>query len=317
MKKICLLALIPIAFLCLGFSNRLVSIAPGVYPVKAKSLTFFDLVTKEVDLGGNPAELTESKPEDLRVDPEIQIENPKYGSFLFGNNKHRVWFVMGQDLTGYWSEFYIDQNLDNQITVKEKVKGFESSDSKYRGYKNRQAFGLIPVSIRVSYQGAAAELAEKLFFFFAVNEIGNGSATENDLIVEAFDASFMEGTLTLDNVKDSRPIGFRVIDANSNGCFNDFGKDLMFLDMNRDGFYKKNESFKLIEFLDKKSSGKKAQFHLIIRPYPAKIAVLKALEEYDPAALEPIPDNHQDPEVKAGSVARKKLPAAPSLADDN
>lgn len=292
MKKIALLLIFITLVLVAGCARNGVTIQYGVYPLKAKTFTIFDSIGKDITLYGQIAELTESKPENLTVDPAIKIEDPRYGKFTFGNNNRQVWFIMGQDMKGYWTTFYIDQNLDNQITQKEIVKGFVPSESREKKFIRRQAESYIPVPIQISYKGENSEFVKKLFFCLKTEEIEELKAKEykKEITVAAFDFTFLEGEFPVQVDKKIQNCRFRISDTNGNGCFNDFGRDLLYLDLNNDGYFKKDEAFKLVEFMDRTEENKKTQFRLIVLPYPGKIALLNALEEYNPSDLEPVAD---------------------------
>ena len=59
------------------------------------------------------------------------------------------------------------------------------------------------------------------------------------------------------------------------------------MDLNHDGYIKKNETRKLAEFYDIINREKqKKQLRLIVMPIPAKIAVTEATSDYDRTQLE-------------------------------
>jgi hypothetical protein len=286
MKKISwLLILLFLPVIVNGFfDKRLPTPLPEVYPVKLRNLTFFDLVSKDLDmLRWNQAELTESKPDGLEVDPgELNLADVKYGCFKFGNLERKTWFIMGQDSDGYWSEFYIDQNLDQRIEKKEKAKGFQTGQDSIQGLQRMQALSLVPVQVKVAYKGITAEFEKSLYFFIRTGVYQKNNLS--DTIVMATTASFMEGEFKVSG-SGSRLVKFRIIDTNGNGCFNDYGTDLLSMDLNHDGYFRKNETSKLAEY--PVSSDKKQRWRLVVPPFPAKIAVVDVIAEIDPATLEP------------------------------
>ncbi len=282
------------------FEKRLLIPQPDVYTVKLRNFTFFDLISKDMAmLQWNQAELFESKPEDLEVDiGDLDLSEVKYGCFQLGNHGQKIWFFMGKDDEDYWSEFYIDQNLDQRIEKKEKIKGFQTGQNLVRGIRSMEALSLVPVSITVSYKGIKTEFEKKLYFF-----IKTGIYKKNDLsdtIVTAITASFLEGEFNIPENGKLRLVKFRIIDVNGNGCFNDYGIDFLMMDLNHDGYFRKNESDKLAEY--PYSSDKRQQWRIIVPPFPAKIAVINAISEMDPSILEPLPSNNNskpetDPET--------------------
>jgi len=280
MKKFYFPLLIGVTFLLVGFGYKPQPLE-GNYAVKLRSLTFFDLVSKDVDLGANLAELSDNKPEIIKVDPECtKLKELQYGHFKFGNNQQKTWFVMGQDSGGYWTEFYIDQNNDQRISVKEKIKAFQTTDGRYRGFKTKQSFGLIPASISVSYKGQRNSFTKQVYFFFSlINILGKNNT---DTIAEAMTASFLEGEFRTLKGKEEKPVRFRIIDTAGDGCYDDFGKDLLYLDLNNDGYFKKNESQKLTEFF--RNAGK--QCRMVVLPMPVKILVTTSEKELNLSQLE-------------------------------
>ena len=290
MKKIYLLGILLLAFFLLGFSSKLPVQLEGVYAVKLKTLTYFDLVSKDFLYSESLAELTESKPEQLQLTFEYEkLVDPKFGAFRLGNNDKKVWFVMGKDPQGYWTDFYIDQNLDFKITAKEKVKSLLTSEGNNRGFKILQATSLIPVPVRVSYKGLTNELQKGLYYFVSIQTLTK--KTNSDLRVEAIAASFLDGETKIMSGKAEKIVKFRIFDTDGNGCFNDYGKDLIYMDLNYDGYFSKNECKPLTEFFDFPTANKeKKQMRLIVLPLPAKIAVTEAIKEFDLSQLESASD---------------------------
>ncbi len=99
-------------------------------------------------------------------------------------------------------------------------------------------------------------------------------------------ASFFEGEFTVLQGGKQKRVGFRILDTNSNGCFNDYGTDSLEMDLNGDGYFRKKECNQLAEYLVP-GPDKKQRLRLIVLPLPAKIAVIYALQEYDLTTLEP------------------------------
>ena len=121
----------------------------------------------------NVAVLTDTKPDELTIDPELKLEKPKYGSVLFGDNDKRIYFVMTQDKEGYWTDFYIDQNLDYKITPAEKLKNM----FKWNPQKTNTNWDLMetsitsdPFQLTISYKGSAGEIRKKLSFYLWIND---------------------------------------------------------------------------------------------------------------------------------------------------
>jgi hypothetical protein len=312
MKKLFIPVIIGISLGLMGFSSRLPLPMEGIYPVKQKTLTYFDLLSKDIELSWNNAEITESKPDDLIVEfDDKKLSNPQYGRFALGNKEKQVWFLMGQDAAGYWTEFYIDQNLDNHITDKEKVKGFQVNDGRLKSFKTRQAFGLIPIPVEVSYRGQTGEFKKKLFFFLSVTTVIGKEKDGQETVVGALCASYFEGTMKVLTGKKEKLVKFRILDADGNGCFYDFGTDMFFMDLNQDGYFKRSEGQKLYEFFDVGSNKDRKQYHLMIKAFPGKVGVIEATEEYNPIGLEPVIEPEASPDKENVKTVTEKKDSTP------
>ena len=271
---------------------------PGVYPVKLRNLTFFDLISKDLDmLMFCRAELTDSKPEDLEVDlGELDLTGMKYGCFKFGNLDRKTWFVMGKDDDGYWTEFYIDQDMDQRIETKERVKGFQTGRDLVRSIRRLQALSLVPVSVKVLFKGARREFEKNLYFFIRTNSYKKDN--QEDTLVVATTASFFEGEWKVAEGQKTKTVKFRIVDANGNGCFNDFETDLLIMDLNQDGYFRKKEVNQIKEY---PVTSDKKQYRIVVPSFPAKIAVVDVTAEIEPETLEPAPaGNNLQPETNPG-----------------
>lgn len=304
MKKLKLLSFILIAGIILGCSGEMPIPLEGIYSLKTKTLTIFDLFSQEYKVNYNIAEVVEAKPEKITIGFDLkQLTNYRFGSFKLGNNNNRTWFVMGKDDQGYWSEFYIDQNNDLKIKENEKIKSFQSGQDKVKGLKRSQSLSLIPVQIRVSYKGIIGEVQKNLYFFIITTVLSKKNAS--DLLVEAITATFLDGEIQVKSGEAAKGLKFRLIDANGNGCFNDYGADLIFIDENSDDYYHTNESHKLVEFYDlAASSGAEKQLRIIVPPFPAKMAIIEAGQDYDLADLEAKSDAEEAQEDDDSTVEK-------------
>lgn len=305
MKKLKLSGFILIAGIILGCSGTMPVPVQGVYPLKTKTLTIFDLYSQEYQIYYNRAEVVEAKPEKITIGFDLQgLNDYRFGSFKLGNNNQRTWFVMGKDDQGYWSEFYIDQNNDLQIKENEKIKSFQSGQDRVKGLDRSQSLTLIPVRTKVSYKGLTGEIQKNLYLFILTTVLSKNNAS--DLLVEAITASFLDGEIQVTSGEVKKRINFRLIDANGNGCFNDYGVDLIFFDLDADDYYHHNEGHKLVEFFNFKTpTGAEKQFRIIVPPYPAKMAIIEADQEYDLVELEAKSDSDEEDEAE-DSVSENK-----------
>ncbi len=292
MRKRFLQVIVFLPLLFLG-AAKLPYINNGIYLVKQVNLDrqeFFSHDVSEVFLPANEARLVDSKPDELIVAPEFEkLKEVKFGSFKLGNNDNDIWFIMAKDPAGYYSQLYIDQNLDANITVKEKVSGFETFDYNSQGITAHMAIiQRNPIPVAVSYKGANGEIKKKVYFYLWTGIFKNNK--EADIKVWLRTASVLEGLLSATAGKDQRLVKFRIMDSNSNGCFNDYGKDIIFMDLNYDSIFSKKETQPLNEFFDIKDGKQRKQFRFIVLPYPGKVQVAEATQEFDPQNLEPESD---------------------------
>lgn len=236
----------------------------------------------------NNAVLTDTKPDEIVIDPAIKLIQPKYGSILLGDNDKRAFFLMDQDNDGYWMNFYLDQNQDYQISASEKIKSLE----KWVPQKIDKKWDLLessvtndPIPMLVSYKGSQGEIRKKLSFYLWIKRFTRQGESEQTLVSFATASSF-EGFIKLLIGKDEKLVKFRITDGNCNGCFNDYGKDFLYLDLNFDGSFSKKEAVPLYEFFDQKAGKISTQMRLLIPACPLKIAVAPATENYDTVHLE-------------------------------
>jgi len=285
--KVCLI--LGLALLLTGFSGKIPTIMEGVYDCKPRTFTYFDLIDagrEKIPINSNIAEITGSKPDQLEVGFDSgKLREPKFGFIKLGNNEQKVWFLIGADSNNAWSEIYVDRNFDNRITAEEKVRGVETSEGRYKGCKVWNALAAIPVPVRTFFKGQNSEIQKKLYYLFAVTTFLKED--QSDLQAEVYSASFLSGELKADFGKEIKTVSFRIVDANGNGCFNDYGKDLLFIDSNFNGYFERKESRPLTEFFDYTGPGKKQiQLRLVVPAIPAKIAVIGVNQNCDCSLLE-------------------------------
>jgi hypothetical protein len=285
MKKWQFGGLLALLLLATGFSRPVFPLE-GVYDLKLKTLTFFDLISKNVSFQSITAELTESKPDNLEVQIDLaKLTEPTFGSFRLGNNDRKVWFVMGKGEQGYWTEVYLDQNGDRRITANEKLKSLQTVDSNERKLKRNSAYTMVPIAINVSFKGVKQQYVKKLYYFFHVDIVRN--KTGSFIIAGVTNASFLDGELKVAVGKELKLVKVRIFDINANGCFNDYGVDMIYMDTNYDGLFKKNEGHILTEFFDYGASAKQVkQYRLLLTPQPAKMAVIDSFRDFDRSLLE-------------------------------
>ncbi len=322
MRKFLIFVMIGSMFFIVGCNRILPASVEGVYPLKLKTLTVFDLSSGQIPILGNIAELTDSKPEFLEIEgiDYDQLSDVKFGSFRLGNNDKKVWFMVTKNAMGYWDNLYIDQNLDNKIVKKEAVKSFQTSQQKESGFTIMRAFSLIPISIRISYKGATKDYEKSLYFFISTE--ARFKKQEYHVNVVAFDASFLEGETKVIMENAEKLYKFMILDADSNGCFNNYGKDLYFINLAGDGAFHKNEGEKLREFFDSVGLDKKSkQLRMNLLPFSLQLAITEATGEFDLTKLEPSEDESSDAKSEttapfATDTVSEPKPTGASLVND-
>jgi hypothetical protein len=279
----------------------------GIYDLKLKTLTFLDLIAKDVDFKTVAAELTESPPAGLDVDIDLtKLTKPTFGSLKLGNNDRKIWFVMGQGKEGFWTEVYLDQNADRRIDLNEKLKGVQTLTANERKFKRDSTYTMVPVSVKVSFKGIHRQIQKKLYYFFYTDVISY-KATEPVTIVGVSAAGFLEGEIKVARNKRLKLMKVRIYDTNGNGCFNDFGTDMFYLDLNYDGLFNRKEGSKLLEFFDGGDPKQRKQLRLILPALPAKMAVIDSLQEFNRSKLEMAEDKAEEDETEEDEVEEDEM----------
>ncbi|HOJ77292.1 MAG TPA: hypothetical protein PLZ08_06875 [Bacillota bacterium] len=302
MKHIKMLFVLGCVLLLVGFSGKGPIPMEGVYNAQLRTYTYFDLVAlakHKLITTGKPAELTESKPDELQVEFDINnLKQPLFGVVKLGNGEQPIWFVMGQDDDQYYSEIYFDRNLDNRITENEKVKGVQTFDGKNKSLKVKYAFSMIPTSATVVYKGESDVIRKKLYFFIFAQNISNKNQ-QTETAVEFYTASFLDGEMKVQRGKELKIVRYRITDIDGNGCFNDYGKDIIAIDANLNGVFEKSEYYPLTEYFDYVDDSKqKQQLRMVVLPMPSKIAVTGVTTVVDRLQLEAVSDKAKDEEAE-------------------
>lgn len=299
MRKLLPLLFSVMLIFSLGFTRK-PTVVPveGMYSVKTRTFTYFDLFSGEFsDITVNLAELIESQPEGLQVEPEVKrMSQLRYGSVKLGNTNEKTWFVIGSE-KGVWPVVYVDQNNDRLIEAKEKIKGIQTDQTRRKGMQVEFGANLIPFSVQVRFKGTTSIIEKKQYFFAQFEKYSRDGNTEE--LVRFISASFLDGEIKVYDGKKYQQVKFRIVDGNSNGCFNDYGKDLIYFDSNFDGFFKKKEGQPLAEYFDFNGpNNEKRLLRMIVVPHPAKIAVVDSTVEIDRSQLEAVSDQ-PEPEKDA------------------
>lgn len=289
-KHLFLIFMVMLPLLFLG-AVKLPYISAGTYLVKmvnaGRDDFFRDYFTNK-NQSDNQGNLTDAKPDELTIAPELEKLNEiKYGSFKLGNHEKDVWFVMGKDPAGFYSKFYIDQNLDYNITDNEKVQDFNTNYGMLKGILVHSASAIgTPVPVTISYKGVnGGEIKKKVYFYLWTGIFGKRD--ENTTIVKIYTVSMLQGLMKVNVGKNEKLVKFRLMDADNNGCFNDYQKDVIYMDLNLDGVYSNQDSEPLSEYFDIKTDAGKKQMRFLVLPFPGKVEVIEATQDFDASKLEP------------------------------
>jgi hypothetical protein len=283
--------LLPVLFLG---AVKLPYISEGTYlvkPVNVGGEDFFRINYTHESQTDRPGNLSDAKPNELTIASELEkLKEIKYGSFILGNHEKAVWFVMGKDPANFYSKIYIDQNLDYHIAEDEKVPDVYTNYGMHKRVlvHNSLAFQT-PIPITIAYKGVGGgEIRKKVYFYLWTGVYGK--TDETTTVAEIYTASMLQGLIKIRSGKDLKLVKFRLMDADNNGCFNDYQKDVIYMDVNMDGVYSNQESEPLREYFDVKTDTGMKQMHLIVLPFPGKVEVIEATQEFDATKLEPESD---------------------------
>jgi hypothetical protein len=281
----------------------------GVYDVKAgliKSKSVNKYFKAKI-LRYKQAQLMETKPENLKVDPAItKLEGLRYGSIRLGNNEKDVLFAIGKNDHDYYSELFVDQNFDNYIDLNERVPDLDTWEDKEDGLVVHTS-STYPksVPVMVSFKSmACAEITKKLNFYIQIEYIINRNTNDTfwvgfintttwegtmDITVEPYEIKDSNGRTTKSN-RELKKLKFCLVDTNANGCYNDFGKDHIMVDLNEDGKFSEDEAQPLLDSYLVKTKKQKKRMQLLVLPCPGKVAVVEENQDFDRAKLEPVAD---------------------------
>ena len=308
MKKYSLaIILIPTTLLMISATKLLPCI--GIYEAKPVVMREKEVFSKERIIHWKAAQLVDSKPVVLTLDPELEkLKGIKFGSIRLGNNEKETWLVVRKDDFDYYSEIYIDQNMDNNITIKEKLQDIDTFQVEEHGFTfNVSRTAPKPIPLLVSYKGSNGTIKKKLDFYIQTEYVLKKKSGDTSFLY-FINATAFEGRIKVtEGAGYEKDYRFRLIDANSNGCYNDFEKDYLLMDLNLVGKFKNDESQPLGEYFAVKEKGKKKQLRLVVFPYPAKIGVFESTNDFQSIELESQTNDEltSDDEGKSNSVDEK------------
>lgn len=270
MKKVKLVLLILLLCSCLvGFSrSKPPKLSEGTYDVQRRILARFDLASGEMnDIKSNVAEMFDSFPENINLSFETNdMKESFYGRVLLGNTGQETWFFLGQ--RGEELVVYVDMDGDGEIGKKEQVKSFTSGVIEKKEITNFQFFTAIPIGIDVNFRNEEKTIKHKLFFFISLSLVVKDDLQE--VYVSFIDASFFDGKMPIVRRGKTFSVKFRIVDGDSNGCFNDYGRDILYVDVNGDGYYVNKECWPLSEYFFNNDN---KQIRFVVTPQPKKLLI--------------------------------------------
>jgi hypothetical protein len=256
---------------------------PGVYDLKPEGT--WDLVSfpKDVYHYDKFSTYSTSKPANLKLDfPTDRFAGFQYSRFTLGNAGNVFNFVIANQRNYFYDALYIDLDHNGVITAKEEVK-IEEKQNVALGYvfQSFEADPKIIVDYRISGGKVIARpLDIKLTFVYQ----------KNSQRAEAFYILKNNTLMTGTTLSEKDPLYFAIADGDNNGCYNDFGNDLVFFDRNGDRkFDYVKESQPLAELQDIKVNRKTNIYRLVLSPWPVKLGIISINQTYKLADFEPKP----------------------------
>jgi hypothetical protein len=268
--------------LTMGASFKPVFI-PGVYDVKPdKHWDIVDYPKTEYHYG-KFSTYSPYKPAHLKLElPADRFAGFQYGWFTLGNAGNVFYFVIANQRSYFYDAFYIDLDRNGVITPKEEVR-MEEKQSVALGYvfQTYEAEFQVNVDYRLS-QGKqiTRPLDLKLTFVYQ----------KNAQRAEAFYILKNNTLFTGTTLSEKDPLYFAIADGDSNGCYNDFGVDIVFFDRNRDGKFEYGKESQPLAELQDIRVGRKSEIHrLVLAPWPLKLGIINTNQAYKYSDFEPKP----------------------------
>lgn len=258
---------------------------PGSYDVKPDGT--WDLVqfTKDNYHIDKPSTFSMIQPDGLKLElPEGKFVAYQYGKIALGNAGNVFNFVIGNQKNYFYDTLYIDLDHNGIITTKEEVK-LEEKQNIAQGY----VIQILTADARlnVDYSLTNGKILTRpldmvLTFFYEKN----AELTNTFYIIH--NNTLFTGTTLAEN---GSPLFFAIADGDNNGCYNDFGTDIVFYDKNHDNkFDYVKESQTLAELQEMKGEDRKKDiYRLNLFAWPTRLVITPGKSPINPADVEPTP----------------------------
>lgn len=282
MKRWMILLISLCLLLAIGASFKPVFV-PGSYEVKPDGSWDSVEFPKDVYHTDKFSAFSQDQPANLKLEiPEGKFASYQFGRVLLGDAGTAYNFVIGNQKNFFYDTLYFDLDRNGVITVKEEVK-LDEKQNIALGYVF-QIFSADP-KLKVDYRSSngktvTRELDIRMTFVYEKN-----SERANAFFLVRNSTLFTGTTLS----ENGSPLVFAIADGDANGCYNDFGTDLVFYDKNRDNkFNYVKESQTLAELQEMKGPDRKKDiYRLILFPWPTKLMIVPGIDKVNPADVEP------------------------------
>lgn len=277
--------LLPVVILfLLGWSYRMPKhLSPGVYQLEERTTwsslpqTAFKLVKDD---------MASVAPKDYAVAERLKKGGKTvFASFPLGNANQRVQYLALLDEKSKWQGLFVDINRDRVFDEQDQV--LLSFEENVRG--SRLKYTAEPLLIPVDYKTSAGRIIQKSLrveiYLFSNPDSG---------FVETMHrvTSWFEGEVRFAPEKGLEyPVRLALVDLNGDGNFNNFSQDAIYLDLNYNGVFEKNEraSFSSLFELGEKNR-QKIQYRNYVFQWPYRFAVVPVSEWESASFYEPAGD---------------------------
>ena len=185
------------------------------------------------------------KPDTLEVALEgTDAAKLTYGFIELGVPKDPLYLAMQKSKDQSVEALYVDANRDNKLTVEERIELKKESSYTQMEYEWQFTLALKPFVCNVNYDCADGGIITRpiaLQVHFLHNKpLKPNSSSDRHLAplipMYSVDSWFM-GTARFNGGKGEADLAFAVLDGNDNGVFNEFGRDILIVDRDGDGYF--------------------------------------------------------------------------------
>ena len=210
-----------------------------------------------------PLNVLTEKPPGLTVEIAAEVKDMLTFGFLeLGPLRQQINLAMVVTKDYGVESLYVDANHDGLLTAQEQVP--IKTEPAYRnqdGYEWQWSKALNPVSARLLMSGSTDRssiipwgIPESAFFATAPHSTSASEYQLAPLFYFYMVDTWFSGTGRFTRGTDEEDFRFALADGNDNGVFNDFGRDYLMVDFDRNGrFDSERETSQLVEFEEVKN----------------------------------------------------------------